>query len=137
MPVKKSKTQNEEKLVKELKVLSKQVSHLKSLEFVKVLKRPKKLFFFAFLHGILVGFGSVIGATLGVAIFIYVLTQISFVPIVGDYVQKILDEIDVGKTTIHQENTNTEQDILTNYIKKGEDNYITPVSAVVPESPEN
>ena len=44
----------------------------------------------------MVGLGSVIGATVLVGVLIYVLAQISFVPIVGDFVEEIVQEITPG-----------------------------------------
>ena len=55
------------------------------------------------LKGIMVGFGSVLGATVFLSIFIYLLAQISFVPIVGDFVNDVIRQI--GSDTATTENT--------------------------------
>lgn len=99
MPTPKTKTRKkstinyEKELAKELRLLSKEIKKLKGLEFIKVLKHPWKLMFYSLLKGMMAGFGSVLGATVIVALFIYLLSQISFVPIIGDFVQEILGQI--------------------------------------------
>ncbi len=93
MPRKKTKIDFERELVKELKVLTKEVRNLQKMEFIKVFKHPFKYMWFTFLKGLMVGFGSVLGATVLVAIFIYLLAQISLVPIVGDFVNDVITQI--------------------------------------------
>lgn len=85
-------------LAKETKKLSKEVNKLKDLEFMKVFKHPLKFMWFSFLRGLMVGFGSVLGASVVVALFVYLLSKISFVPVVGDFVQDIIEEIQPGAT---------------------------------------
>lgn len=46
-----------------------------------------------FLRGLAFGLGSVIGATILVSITIYLLSQIDFIPIIGDYAQQIIEVI--------------------------------------------
>lgn len=130
----KSKTQIDEKLIKELKDLSKEVRLLKKMEFVKVLKKPGRYFAYSFIHGLLVGFGSVIGATVIVAIFIYILTQISFVPIIGGFVQNLLNEIKPHIEDTLEQNNNNNYNNLPEVVPEGDDSFKTPVSAVVPEA---
>jgi Domain of unknown function (DUF5665) len=89
----KSITKTEITLVKEVKELTKEVKSLKKLEFVKVLKHPWKYMWLSFLHGLMVGFGWVIGASVLVAMLIYILAQIQFVPYIGDFVTDIIDEV--------------------------------------------
>jgi len=93
MPAKKTKTDIDKELIKELKDLTKEVGKVKDLEFMKVFKNPVKFLWFSFLKGLMVGFGSVLGATVVVTFFIFLMTKISFVPILGDFVQKVIDEV--------------------------------------------
>ena len=88
----------ETELVKELETLTKQVKKLQNTELLRVYKKPGKFLFFSFMKGIMVGLGSVLGATVVVALLIYLLSQISFVPIVGEFVGDIVDQLEV-----HQE----------------------------------
>jgi hypothetical protein len=96
MSTKTEATHLEIKLSKEVKELTKEIENLKELEFVKILKDPWRLLGLSFIKGVMVGFGSVIGATVLVALFIYLLSQISFVPIVGDFVKDIIQEIQIN-----------------------------------------
>ncbi len=101
MPVRK-KNSIELELIKEVKGLSKEVRKLKELEFIKVFKHPTKFIFFSFLKGLAVGFGSVLGASLVVGIFVYLLAQISLVPIVGGFVEDIVGQIDGSQNSEEQ-----------------------------------
>ncbi len=87
--------QIDKELLKEVKMLSKEVRKLKDLEFVRILKHPMKFMWFSFLKGLMVGFGSVLGASVLVAVFVYLIAQISFVPIVGSFVEDLFKELNV------------------------------------------
>ncbi len=135
MALKNKKIESEERLTKELTSLARQIRRMKNLEFIRVFKEPKRFFAFSFLHGVIVGFGSVIGATLGVAIFIYLLTQISLVPIIGSYVEKVLEEINYEVFTSPSPELDEEEYLrLKEKVKELEEKVVTPVSAVVPEA---
>lgn len=63
--------------------------------------KPWKAFYINLIRGIAFGFGGVLGATLVVAAFIYILGKIQFVPLIGDFVQNLLEYMKaagVGKT---------------------------------------
>lgn len=92
-----TKLKAETQLAKEVKELSKEVRKLKELEFIKVFNHPIKFMFFSFLKGLMVGFGSVLGASVLVALFVYVLAQISLVPILGDFVEDIISQVQVAQ----------------------------------------
>lgn len=83
-------------LSKEVKILTKEITKLKDLEFIQVLKHPWRLMGLSLLKGIMIGFGSVLGATVLVALFVYLLSQISLVPVLGDFVKDIIQEIQSG-----------------------------------------
>ena len=98
----------DKELIKEMKSLSKEVRKLKDLEFVKILKHPWKFMWFSFLKGLMVGFGSVLGASVLVAVFIYLIAQISFVPILGDFVDDLFQELNIQETLTEQAVDNEE-----------------------------
>ncbi len=87
-------TELEKELATEVRKLTKEVKSLRKLEFVKILKHPWKFLGMSFLKGLMVGFGSVLGASVLVALFLYILSQISFVPIIGDFVEEVLTQIE-------------------------------------------
>ena len=87
-------TKTELALTKELKSLSKEIRKLKDQDFMQVFNNPWKFMGFSLLKGIAVGFGSVLGASVVVALFVYLLSQISFVPFVGEFVNEIIGQIE-------------------------------------------
>ena len=99
-----TKTSTEIQLTKEVKSLTKEVKKLKDLEFVRILKHPWKFLWLAFLKGLMVGFGSVLGATVLVAVFIYIISKVSFVPVIGDFVEDIIEEIGVSQEQLSETN---------------------------------
>jgi len=92
-----TKLKAEIQLAKEMKELTKELQKLKDQEFLQVFKRPVKFLWFSFLKGLMVGFGSVLGASILVALFVYLVAQISLVPIVGDFVEDIMSQIQISQ----------------------------------------
>lgn len=76
---------------KEADKLSKSIDNLVYTMANFASNKPKKAFYIALLKGIAFGFGSVLGATLLVAVFIYILGKIQLVPVAGEFVQNILE----------------------------------------------
>jgi len=85
-------------LARELKALSKEVKNIRSMEVIKIFRHPWKFLGLSLVKGIMVGFGSVLGATVFLSIFLYLLAQISFVPIVGEFVQEVMGQIEQTAT---------------------------------------
>lgn len=89
-------------LAKEINLLSKEIARMKDMEVIQIFKNKWKFLGLSLLKGIMIGFGSVLGATLFIYIFISLLAQLSVVPVIGDFVQNIIDEVDhtqdVGST---------------------------------------
>lgn len=71
-----------------------EVNKLKELEFFQVFKHPWKFLWFSFLKGVMVGLGTVFAATVLLSLIIFILSKIEFVPIVGDFVEKIISQIE-------------------------------------------
>lgn len=92
-----TKLKAEIQLAKEMKELTKELQKLKDQEFLQVFKKPFKFLWFSFLKGLMVGFGSVLGASILVALFVYLVAQISLVPIVGDFVEDIMSQIQISQ----------------------------------------
>ena len=59
---------------------------------------------FSFLKGLMIGFGSVLGASVLVGIFIYILAQIRLVPILGDLVEDVINQIQIEQQVIPGQN---------------------------------
>lgn len=100
-------SQTEKELAKEVKELSKEICKLKDMEYMKIFKNPWKFMWFSFLKGLMVGFGSILGASVLVGVFVYILAQISLVPVVGDFVEKILTQIQVNQLSPNDADKNS------------------------------
>ena len=74
--------------------MTKEMRRLKKLDFMHVFAKPWKFMLFAFVKGLMVGLGSVIGATILVALVIYILSKVTVVPVVGDFVENVTTQIE-------------------------------------------
>lgn len=99
-------------LAKEIRHLSREIKKIKSMEVIKIYKHPWKFLGLSMIKGIMVGFGSVLGATVFLSIFIYILAQISFVPVVGDFVRDVMESIEAPSDA---GNTEKDTDIFEQY----------------------
>lgn len=81
------------RLQDEIAALRTEVARLNGHKFVTLHNTPVRLLAFQFLRGIAMGFGTVVGATILVSIAAYLLAQIDFVPIIGEWATQIADEI--------------------------------------------
>ncbi|MDA1060359.1 MAG: DUF5665 domain-containing protein [bacterium] len=97
-------------LAKELKEFSKEVRKLKNLDFLRVFTNPWKFMLFSFLKGLMVGFGSILGASVLVGAFVFLIAQVSFVPFLGDFVEDIIAQIQIDKVK-----DGTQPDIFDQY----------------------
>lgn len=80
----------ETRLANEIARIATIIERIEALEPFTSLRNRKKFYFFSLMHGILVGFGSVLGATVFIALLVFLLRQIQFAPIIGSFVQDIL-----------------------------------------------
>ena len=89
--VKKNKVQ--EKNDNEIKKLSEAIKSLNNNNIFKIYNSTKKILFISFLKGLASGLGWIIGATILVSILTFTLSQIQFIPILGEWVSKLINEI--------------------------------------------
>lgn len=78
---------------KELQKIRAALDVLNQHKFVRLFNSTPKMLWFQFLRGIAFGLGSVIGATIVVSILVTLLAQIEFIPIIGEWTQQIIEEI--------------------------------------------
>lgn len=116
----KSERQLELELAKEIRLLSAEIKRIKDMEVIKIFRHPWKFLWLSLVKGIMVGFGSVLGATIFLSLFIYILAQISFVPIVGDFVKDVMGQIE-ATTSTGTGNDTKDQDIFEQYHKAQEE----------------
>ena len=78
----------------EIKKLSEAIKSLNNNNIFKIYNSTKKILFISFLKGLASGLGWIIGATILVSILTYILSQIEFIPILGDIVSQLIEEIE-------------------------------------------
>lgn len=77
----------------EINQLRAEVERLNNHRFIGILNSPWKGVAFQFVRGVAFGLGSVVGATLVVSVLGYTLSQVDFLPIIGDWASAIAQEI--------------------------------------------
>ena len=87
------KNQIQEKNDNEIKKLSEAIKSLNNNNIFKIYHSIKKILFISFLKGLVSGLGWIIGATILVSILTFALSQIQFIPILGEWVSKLITEI--------------------------------------------
>jgi len=82
-----------DKILLSLKKIERALDHVNSHKLMEIYNSIPKLLFYQFMKGVVFGLGSVLGATIVVSILVYLLSQIEFVPIIGEWVKHISEEI--------------------------------------------
>ena len=83
-----------EKNDNEIKKLSEAIKSLNNNNIFKIYNSTKKILIISFLKGLASGLGWIIGATILVSLLTYMLSQIEFIPILGDIVSELIEEIE-------------------------------------------
>ena len=83
-----------EKNDNEIKKLSEAIKSLNNNNIFKIYNSTKKILFISFLKGLASGLGWIIGATILVSLLTYILSKIEFIPILGDIVSQLIQEIE-------------------------------------------
>ena len=74
--------------------LADELERLNRHRFVRIHDSPWRLVLFQFTRGLAFGLGSVVGATVLVSVLVWWLSQFEFIPIVGDWMGQLVDEIE-------------------------------------------
>lgn len=82
-------------MMSEIRALRAEVVALNQHKFVRAHDSWIGLIWFQLVRGLAFGLGSVIGATVLVAIFVSLLAEMDFIPIIGDWAKQILDILQV------------------------------------------
>ena len=82
-----------EKNDNEIKKLNEAIKSLNNNNIFKIYNSTKKILFMSFLKGLASGLGWIIGATILVSVLTFALSQIQFIPILGEWVSKLITEI--------------------------------------------
>lgn len=85
-------------LTAEVRALRDEVAQMNAHRFIRLHDSLWKLGLFQLYRGLAFGLGSVLGATLLVAIVIRLLGSIDFIPVLGDWAQQIIDYLNAAAT---------------------------------------
>ena len=77
----------------EMKALAEALQELNDHRFVRIHNSTLALMWYQFLRGLAFGLGTVLGASALVSVLVLALSQIEFVPIIGDLATRIIEEI--------------------------------------------
>lgn len=80
-----------------LETLAKEVSRLNQHRFIRVQNSYWRLIVFQFTRGLAFGLGSALGATILVSALTLWLSQIEFLPIIGDWAAQIVQQIESSR----------------------------------------
>ena len=81
--------------------LNKSIKNLENKNFFTIYESYWKMFYISLIKGLASGLGWVIGATLLVSILTFILSQIEFIPIIGQWVSMLILEIEgFNKTSL-------------------------------------
>ncbi len=84
-------------LASEIAALRAEVARLNAHRFVRNLNSPGRMLAFNFARGLALGLGTVLGASILVSVSVYLLAQIDFLPIIGDWAAQIAREIEEAR----------------------------------------
>ena len=79
---------------KEIKELKDAIESLNKHNFFKIYNSIRTILYVSFLKGLVSGLGWILGATILVSLLTYTLSQIEFIPILGDLVSQLISEIE-------------------------------------------
>ncbi len=81
-------------LVAEVAALRAEVRKLTTHRFMRIQNSFWKLLLYQFTNGLMVGLGTVLGATILVSLVAYFLSQIELLPIIGDWAGEVIRQIE-------------------------------------------
>ena len=77
-----------------IKQLEQAINDLKEHYLFKMNRALSKTIFFSLVRGLSFGLGAVIGATILVYLLILFLSQIEFIPIIGEWAARLIEQIE-------------------------------------------
>ncbi|OAN71192.1 hypothetical protein A8B78_20300 [Jannaschia sp. EhC01] len=80
----------------EVRALREELSFLRRHRMFVIYQSVPRILFFRFAVGMAVGLGTVIGATVLLSVIIWALSQIEFLPIIGEWSAQIAQQIDAA-----------------------------------------
>jgi len=80
-------------LAEEVHALRTEVARLNEHRFVRIHNNLPRLLAFNFARGLAVGLGTVMGATVLLSLLVWSLSQIEFLPIIGEWAAQIAEQM--------------------------------------------
>jgi len=80
-------------LAQEVRALRTEVARLNSHRFVRIHNNLPRLLAFNFARGLAVGLGTVLGASVLLSVLVWSLSQIEFLPIIGEWAAQIAEQM--------------------------------------------
>ena len=79
-----------EQLLEQSNQINQQLAQLNNHKLVQTYNSIPRLLWFHLLKGIAFSLGSVLGATVVLSSIVYILSQMEFIPVIGDWVSEII-----------------------------------------------
>lgn len=92
-----SHTRLREREIAALEALTAEVRRFNGHKFVKMQNSPGRMLMFQVMRGAALGLGTLMGATVLVSLLAWWASQFSFIPIIGDWMTQIVNEIEQGR----------------------------------------
>ncbi len=80
-------------LAEEVRALRAEVKQLNSHRFVRIHNNMPRLLMFNFARGLAVGLGTLLGASVLLSLIVWALSQIEFLPIIGEFAAQIAEQM--------------------------------------------
>ena len=77
-------------LTNEVRKLREHLEKLRLQQYIRILLSTRRLAWMGLMYGVLGGLGAVLGATLGLALLIWILSRLEVVPYIGKFVADIV-----------------------------------------------
>jgi hypothetical protein len=85
--------ESREDLTEEVRALRAELQTLNKHRFVRIHNNIPRLLAFNFARGLAVGLGTVLGATVLLSLIVWALSQIEFLPIIGEWASQIAEQM--------------------------------------------
>lgn len=86
----------EQALTRELAAIRVELARLNAHRFVRQMNNPFWMLGATFARGMALGLGTAVGATILVSLVAYMLAQVDFIPILGQWAARIAEQIKLG-----------------------------------------
>lgn len=84
---------DESALLDELRAVRAEVERLNQQKLFQNERSLKRVMLWGLVRGLSFGLGSALGATILISTLVWILSSIDFIPVIGDWAQQIIDEI--------------------------------------------